>query len=283
MHAQILVRGAWTLHEVTGKVAISSKGEELEMYEFDEIPRFFSGLIKCEADQGSRAFLSSSNRSYIFFYGQGSFALERFEHSFPELDEWNLGRQEANQSRTILNFREGRVTMDNRKMLDISELLVVTPLGSVSVSGALWQMQILFDRGTQRFDFYISCSDGLLKFKDIQDKQYILRTGQRLSGAGYLNNPSIELGEITDRCIERVKFFLESVKLYENSANDLTLYLPKLEVIERDYFGDKISYAENASYRNLKPVIIEYAKDPPAVTPFRGQIRAPSIDEANLF
>lgn len=281
--AEVTVRGSLILHELSGQVSISRMGREAVNFEVNQVPIPMPGLIDCRANDGSRAFFSSSNRGSILFEGDGSFTIDRFEQTTPDIDYWKSDQKESTKSRVILNFREGKITIDNRYMFDSSHYQVETPLGSIRSFGALWQMRISFDPGSQRFDFLISCRDGLVRFTDRAGEQYSLRSGQRLSGAGFQSSPSIEVGEIAERTSEQIQLFLELAKTYSSAMNDLAAYEPYFQVIEQDLIlgDDPVVGISDTDQRRL--IIIEYTNDPPAVTPFRGEVKAPSIEEADLF
>lgn len=281
--AEAWVRGALTLHFVSGEVTVSELGEgALEMTP-DAVPVSMPGLINCKASYGSSAFFSSSNRSYILFEGDGSYAIERFEQIVPDAEIWHSDEREASQSRTILNFRAGHMTIDSRNMLDSSQCLVETPLGRITVRGALWQMRIVYDPRSQIYDFVITCSDGRVRFTDLQGEQYTLRTGQRLSGAGSRTSPSIEVGEITEQASEQMQRFFGLVQSYASAANDLAAYELYFKMIEQEVAEGIKPVAVRDTALDRRPIVIEYAKDPTPVTPFRGELKPPSAYQADLF
>ena len=280
--AKVTVRGAMILHELSGDVSISHMGKEEVNFFVNQMPVPMQGLIGCRANNGSYVFLSASNRSTILFEGNGSFTIDRFEQAIPDLVDWQSSQKEASQSRVILNFREGKITIDNRDMFDSSQYLVETPLGSIKASGALWQMHISFDPGSQRFDFRISCRDGLVRFTDFTGKTYTLRNGQRLSGAGSQSDPSIEVGAIAERTNNQIQLFLEIARTHSPSISNLAAYEPHFQVIEQDQIEGNKPIAKSDKAMPV-PIVIEYSNDPPVVTPFRGEVGVPSIDEMDLF
>lgn len=280
--AKVTVRGALILHELSGDISISHMGEEEVNFVANQIPVPMQGLIGCRANNGSYVFLSASNRSTILFEGDGSFTIDRFEQAIPDLVDWRSSQKEASQSRVILNFREGQITIDNTDMFDSSQYLVETPLGSIKASGALWQMRISFDPGSQRFDFRISCCDGLVRFTDFTGKTYSLRNGQRLSGAGSQSNPSIEVGAIAERTNEQIQLFLELARTYSSLISNSAAYEPHFQVIEQDQIGGNKPIAKSDKTLPI-PIVIEYSNDRPVVTPFRGEVGLPSMDEMDLF
>ena len=167
-------------------------------------------------------------------------------------------------------------------MFDSSQYLVETPLGSIKASGALWQMRISFDPGSQRFDFRISCRDGLVRFTDFTGQTYSLRNGQRLFGAGSQSNPSIEVGAIAERTNEQIQVFLELARTYSSLISNSAAYEPHFQVIEQDQIGGNKPIAKSDKTLPI-PIVIEYSNDPPVVTPFRGEVGLPSMDEMDLF
>ena len=286
IEAEVLVRGALILHDVSGKVSISRMGKEEVDFQANQMPVSMPGLIDCRASNDSYVFFSTSSRSSILFEGDGSFTISRFEQGMPELTNWETSQEEVSQSRVILNFREGQITVDNRYMIDSSQFLAETPLGIVRALGGIWQMSISFDPGKKRFNFLISCIDGLVRFTDFTGKQHSLRDGQRLSGAGLPTSPSIEVGEIVERTSEQIQLFLELTRVYASSKSDLLAYAPYLQVIEQDQLllNEPVGLNDLGTDSSLNyPIIIEYTSDPPAVTPFRAEVKAPSVSEADLF
>ena len=284
--AEVLVRGALILHEVSGKVSISRMGKEEVNFQANQVPVSMPGLIDCRASNGSYVFFSTSSRSSILFEGDGSFTINRFEQRLPKLAYWESSQEEVSQSRVIVNFREGQITVDNRYMFDSSQFLAETPLGTVRALGGIWQMSISFDPSSHRFNFHISCIDGLVRFTDFTGRQHSLRNGQRLSGAGLPTSPSIEVGEIVERTSEKVQFFLELIRVYASSRGDLAAYTPCFQVIEQDQlFVNVPADLDDVDTNDIldHPIIIDYTSDPPAVTPFRAEVKAPSLSEADLF
>ena len=144
-------------------------------------------------------------------------------------------------------------------------------------------MRILFEPRSKIFDFTIACAEGRVRFTDLQGQQYTLHAGQRLGGAGSRMTPSVEVGEITKRSLEQMQLYHHLASQYSASINNLTHYLGHLHVIEqtasRTYAlppADKLNSVR-------RPIGIEYAKEPDPVTPFRGEVKPPSADQADLF
>lgn len=276
------VRGSLTLQKVGGQIDLKVLGEDTLTVGARQVPVQTSGLIECYAEYGSSAYFTASNHSSIYFQGRGSFALERFEQIMPEQAEWDAGNLEATQSRVILNFRAGDLIVDNRSMLESSQYLVETPLGRLTIKRALWQMRIVFDPRSQIFDFTINCTEGRVRFTDLQGQQYTLRTGQRLAGAGSRMTPSIEVGEKTESSFEQMQRYQELASRYMSEANDFKQYKDQLQEIEQAVLRVPAA-STNRSVSTRRPIVIEHAKEPNAVTPFRAEVKAPSADEADIF
>lgn len=284
LYAVDWVRGSVALHEVSGEVVVSELGESATAMGASVAPVFMSGLVNCEAPHGALAFFSASNRSYVLFQGSGSFAVERFEQELPAASTWQPAGSEVGQSRVIVNFRSGQIAIDARNMSDSSQYLVETPLGRISVRRALWQMRIEFDARSQIFDFTITCSDGRVRFTDLQGQQYTLRTGQRLSGAGDKAAPSIKVGESTDRSREQMVRFRQLIETHAAAATDLEAYKAYFRPIKLDSgVADRAARSTRQADSGRRPIVIEHAKDPAPVTPFRGEVRTPSVDQAEIF
>ena len=144
-------------------------------------------------------------------------------------------------------------------------------------------MRILFKPRSQIFDFTITCAEGRVRFTDLQGQQYTLYTGQRLGGVGSRMIPSVEVGEITKRSLEQMQLYQQLASQYSASTNNLTHYLGNLHVIEQTArrtselpLADRLNSAR-------RPIVIEYAKEPEPVTPFRGEVKPPSAYQADLF
>jgi len=283
LNADTWVCGALTLHQVSGEVVLTELGEGAVEFGNGQMPVTTSGLINCAAAYGSSAFFSTSNRSYIYFAGDGSFAIERFEQIVPDAATWGASERETTQSRMIVNFRAGDIIIDSRNMLESSQCLIETPLGRLTVKRALWQMRIAFDPRSQIFDFTITCSDGRVRFTDLQGQQYTLRAGQRLAGAGARKTPSIEVGEKTDRSLEQMQRYKELADIYLAAGHDLAQYLEHLQPIEQGARQAALAPPEHSNGSTRRPIVIEYAKDPDPVTPFRGEMKPPSAFQADLF
>ncbi len=281
--ASELVRGGLILHEVNGQVGLKELGKDITLLNTADVPITTMGMIECEASDGSSAFFTASNRSAIYFEGSGSFAVERFEQVMPELAEWNV--QSVEQSRIILNFRAGDLIVDTRKMrkLESSQFLVETPLGRLACKRALWQMRILFDPRSQIFDFTIICTEGQIRFTDLQGQQYAVQKGRRLEGAGSRMKPSIEVGESTERSQEQMQRYLDLSSQHSDAADDFTRYLAYLEVIERNVGSNSERAVLGRLNTARRPIVIEFAKEPKPVTPFRAVLTPPSADQADLF
>ena len=147
-------------------------------------------------------------------------------------------------------------------------------------------MNISFDSSSHRFNFHISCIDGLVRFTDFTGKQHSLRNGQRLSGAGLPTSPSIEVGKIVKRTSEKVQFFLELTRVHASSKGNLAAFTPCFKVIEQDqlFVNEPFDLDDLDTDGTLgHPIIIDYTSDPSAVTPFRAEVKAPSLSEADLF
>ena len=144
-------------------------------------------------------------------------------------------------------------------------------------------MRILFERPSQIFDFTITCGEGRVRFTDLQGNQYTLHAGQRLAGAGSRMPPSIEVGENTKRSQEQMQRYQYMASQHSAAINNYAQYLDHLQLIEQ---AANSNYAQRLASRSnsiRRPIVIEYAKEPEPVTPFRGNLKPPSPAQADLF
>ena len=144
-------------------------------------------------------------------------------------------------------------------------------------------MWIFFKPRSQIFDFTITCAEGRVRFTDLQGQQYTLNTGQRLGAVGSRMTPSIEVGEITKRSLEQMQRYQHLASQYSAAKNNFTQYLGHLQVIEQTARRTSALPIADRLNSARRPIVIEYAKEPEPVTPFRGEVKPPSADQADLF
>ncbi len=277
------VRGSLLLLEVEGELSVSELGADPLSVAAGETPKPFKGLLNCEAESAARAVFSTSNRMFLEFTGEGSFSIERFEQILPAVDAWQGSDQETGQSRMIYNFRSGQLAVDSRRMHETSQCLIETPLGKITLSDAFLLAEIRFDQRSQLFNFAVSCIEGRVRFIDNNGVSYTLRNGQRLAGVGARMTPSIEVGELTTRGRDRVGDFLKAMERNAAAANDLAAYQARLQPIRGLVNTATERVIESGPDSGRRPIVIERAKEPEAVTPFRGEIPPPSAYQADLF
>ncbi|NBB78636.1 MAG: hypothetical protein GVY36_04225 [Verrucomicrobia bacterium] len=277
------VQGGVLIHELSGGVNISELGEAELKQEISEFPVGIHGRLSCRADSGAHAVLSASNRMFLQFRGPGEFGVERFEQTEPEQDAWLSSEEENGLSRLLISFRSGHMLIDARSLNGDSRVTVETPLGRITSSRALWQMRIAFDQRSEIFDFEIACSSGRLNFTDKRDLKYALRAGQRLSGAGGWMTPGIDIVETTEKDREAIGDFLSICDGFQAVASRLNLYLPLMKQLPDLQTEQWDMPAADPGREDTTPVIIEYAPRPESLTPFRGEIRAPSARQVGVF
>jgi hypothetical protein len=280
LQAQDWMRGAVVVTSVVGEVIVEEAGgESLQIHATDRLPRAVSGLLQIRTKAEDAVFLKTSNRLSIYNKGAGFFAIERFEQ--------DVGTSmDHGKSRLIFNFRQGLVVVDNRALSDDSQMIVETPVGRISVKNGWWLMSIVYDQRSDQYDFSIECADGVLRFTERNGNTYTLRNRQRLRGVGESLRVSIEVSEISEEAGE----LFEEFALMEAGAAALELsseiFLPKMKRLRQVESGaaEPAQVAQRPEGSAAKrPLMIEYAPQSAAVTPFRAVIRAPSSDQADLF
>jgi hypothetical protein len=270
LQAQDWMRGAVVVTSVAGEVMVEEAGgESLQMNPADSLPRAVSGLLQIRTKEKDAVFLKASNQISIYHEGAGFFAIERFEQ--------DVGTSiDQGKSRLIFNFRQGLLMVDNRVLSDDSQMIVETPVGRISVKNGWWLMEIAYDQRSYRYDFSIECADGVLRFTGRNGNTYALRNRQRLRGAGESSHASIEVSEISD---EFALMEADAVALQLSAE----IFLPKMKRLRQVESEVAETYQAPEGSAVKRPLVIEYAPQSAAVTPFRAVIRAPSSVQADLF
>mgnify|MGYP005844679001 CR=1 FL=1 len=231
-----------------------------------ESPVYFGGLFTARATQAGELLLRSSNGIDFHFEGPGFFGIDRFDQVFAPGDR--SGGLVPEETRLIMNLREGDVLVDSREVSSDAKILLEVPFGRVSGNRALWFISIEHDDRSQRYDFTIASAEGTLRLTDRQGEIYTLYAGQRLAGAGAYDNPGIEIGEPTSDTRERFEEFLlrrNSIKLAKLDAARLRRAMVDLPDPE-DRSGRKTKRS------GKQPLFIKPAPAPKPLTFFRGVI-----------
>ena len=277
LQAEDWMRGALVVTSVTGEVILEEAGgESLQMDPTDRLPRAVSGLLQIRTKAKDAVFLKASNRISIYNEGAGFFAIERFEQDV-------TNSMDQGKSRMILNFRQGLLVVDNRALSETSQMIVVTPLGRMSVKNGWWSMEIAYDARRHLYDFSIKCADGVLRFTDRTGQTYTLRKGQRLVGAGTSASASIKVAESSAAESELFEEFVVMQADTQVDALSPAIFRSKMKQLKQV----KNTVEETAEVPNSgsakRPLVIEYAPQSAPVTPYRALIRAPSSYQADLF
>ncbi|TVP77427.1 MAG: hypothetical protein EA353_10475 [Puniceicoccaceae bacterium] len=277
------VRGAFVLHSLEGEVSLGELGQESFSPEPSDLPFAMGGLLVAGAKPGSHILLSASNRVFMEFRGEGSFRVERFEQIMPEEDAWRQSEEESGQSRMLVFLRSGQLFIDNRATSDASQHSVETPIGRVSGGLALWQIRISHDPRNDIFNFEISCSDGRLRFTDNRGENYVLRGGQRLTGAGGRMNPGIEVVDVTNADRQAMQGFIARRENVRDLADGFASYAASIEPMVALPNPEQDIEEAAVGVRAVRRVVIEHAPRTDSLVPFRGEIPPPRGARADLF
>ncbi|MEM8868036.1 MAG: hypothetical protein AAGC73_07180 [Verrucomicrobiota bacterium] len=267
--------GSFAILEVRGSIQLISIGKTQKLSGAGEFPTYENGLLKIEAKEVATVYAYGSNGLTFKYNGPGFFVVERFEQNTDALETGLRAK-----TRSIFSLRNGRLTMDDRDTIGESSLVLETPLGRLSGAGAFWAIEIEYDESSQRYRFQIECAEGLVRFTDLNGKVYLLRTRQRLSGAGSSGTPSIEAAEFTNDEEEVFELFDTAMSGYKAVELSTAALQSKMRILERESQGS--SKARFKAERR-RPVLIEFEPAPQPLTPFRGEIRPPSEYEADIF
>ncbi|MFP4260669.1 MAG: hypothetical protein ACLFS1_06270 [Opitutales bacterium] len=229
-------------------------------------PVYFGGLFNARATEPGELFLRSSNGIDFYFEGPGFFGIDRFDQSF--IRKADSGVLVPEQSRLILNLREGILLVDSRGVSSEAQLMLELPFGRVSAPRGLWSISVEYDFRSQRYDFTIASAEGVLRMTDQQGEIYTLYPGQRLVGAGAYDDPGVEIAEPTSDTRERFEAFrlrreaLGAANLDETEFRKKMLDIP--DAVDRSRLEGKRS--------GERPQIIELAPAPKPLSFFRGVI-----------
>jgi hypothetical protein len=273
MSAETWMTGSVVIESIEGSVSLEVVGADSVELNVVEIPQYTLGLLRVRAEGESAVLLRTSNQISIYNAGPGFFAIERFEQMADARIDLNTNGEEQGQSHMILHLREGELVVDSRKLNEASQLIIEVPMGRISVRNGWWLMRIS-----------IECADGVLRFTDRLGASYTLRGGQRLSGVGSSERPSIEVAEITEEGREAFDRF--SARLVSVSTAKLSWAAFQEEMkptINLSTQVDPVISSARKSESDKRPLLIEYAPQSSPVTQFRAVIRPPSAGQADLF
>lgn len=277
LQAEDWMRGAAVVTSVTGEVILEQiGGESLQLNPTDRLPLAVSGLLQIRTKEKDAVFLKTSNQISIYHEGAGFFAIERFEQEVAT-------SMDQGKSRMILNFRQGLLVVDNRALSEASQMIVVTPLGRMSVKNGWWSMEVVYDTRRRLYDFSIRCADGTLRFTDLLGQTYTLRRGQRLVAAGTSLSASIKVAESSAAENELFEEFEVMQAATEFDALSPTIFRSKMKQLGQVKNAVEETAERPNSGSAKRPLVIEYAPQSAPVTPHRALIRAPSSYQADLF
>ncbi|MEM1221356.1 MAG: hypothetical protein AAGH40_01225 [Verrucomicrobiota bacterium] len=271
--------GSLALLKANGQFEIATTGKFMTVNEEKTLPAYEIGILKIDSEEWCSVYAVGSNNLSLQFTGPGFFAVERFEQNTLPLEQ----DPEA-KSRVIVNLRKGRLVFDDRSPKIQSSLILETPLGRINSSGAYWSMRIDYDENSRLYNFQMECADGLLRFTDLNGEVYMLRSRQRLSGAGSSSSPSIEAAEFTndeEELFESYQRVVDSAAEIEISAVEMQKYM---RIFQRETkVASPAASSPSSSAKVTRPLIIEFEPAPKPVTPFRGELRPPTDRETDIF
>ncbi len=261
--------GAIALRCLSGESTLEVVGGEMVRIGPAESFHYSKGGVRFVSQEGSVVVVATSNDLLMLVESPGFFAIERFEQA---VSAGNL-----DQSRTILNLREGLLVVDNRLLPASSKLVIETPVGRLAVNASLWFMRLEYDERSRIFDFSIGCADGVVRFIDTNREIYELRAGQRLAGAGSSASLSIEIGEIGEIGHDVFNRFEMFVSEDELGALDTELFREHMKPLSvRRTSVEAVSFSESVK-DGLRPILIEYAPRAAPVIPYRGVTKKPKF------
>lgn len=283
--AEAWVRGSAMVLEASGgvEVTVPAAGESYDAF---EKPVYFPGIFSSRAQPNGSALMHTSNGMTLAFRGEGYFSVERFEGVFGINEAEAQDQLKETRSRMILNLRRGELLIDSRSLTADSKFVVETPFGRISSMKAVLLIRIEFDYRSEIYDFTISCEEGTVRLSDLQGQSYSIYAGQRIAGAGSYSAPAVEVGDQTDRILEKFELFrktLDGLDFDKIDQAQLRAHAKPLSDFE-DVASTSFRLSnERPSTKTKRPRIIEFAPRAEAITPFRGEVKPPSDFQAELF
>lgn len=278
--ASSLVQGSVALLSASSGVELIMPGNDSMVLNATSMPHYTSGIMSIRGGPSEYLFAQTSNEVDLFFEGPGFFGVERFE-SMLGTSASHARDLKDQQSRMILNLRKGILVVDSRHLDEASQLILEAPFGRVYGAKALWFIRVDFDQRSGIYDFTIACMDGSVRLKDLADQSYFVYPGQRVAGAGSYLSPAIEVGKHTDQTLDQFEDFDLFRSRYDLSKIDRTALRERM--LEIALPAGRSTGLEVKSRSDKTPVVIEYVPRAPEMSPFRGEMRPPSDDQADLF
>ncbi|MFO8026436.1 MAG: hypothetical protein R6U56_02090 [Opitutales bacterium] len=279
LSAESWVRGSAVALKASGGVEITVPSDGVTYESFDQ-PRYFPGIFSCRAQSRGKVLIRTSNQMVLAFQGEGFFAVERFE-GLSTSDQWDEDGMEETRSRMILNLRRGELMIDSRELSEASRLVLETPFGRIAGVEALLLVRIEFDQRSGIYDFTVSTFEGIVRLADLRQESYTVYPGQRISGAGNYEAPAVEIGKQTDEIREKFEDFLKSVEELDATQVDQSELQSHTRALQDSENVSTVSPASGEKRR--RPRVIEFAPLAEPVTPFRGELKPSSDDQADLF
>ncbi len=264
------MRGALSVGDSTGEIRVERLGAGADDLggESGRVG-YFPGAVRIDMASEASAFARASNRFAMYFSGPGFWGVERFEQyvsgGAPKGDD---------QSRMILNVREGRYVADARALPVESQLIVETPVGRLSSVRALWFMDVGYEAQSRIYNFSFECKAGVLRFTDSHGEVFILSGGHRLVGAGRVDTLSIEVSEASRESVEYFETYRVAAEAFDEGRIDLEALHAEMKPLSLAAVetGNATEVKPERAVTN-RPVVIEYVPRPESSTPFRGVLK----------
>ncbi|PXA03265.1 hypothetical protein DDZ13_12630 [Coraliomargarita sinensis] len=283
--AEAWVRGSAMVVEASGEVQLTDTAAGKTYQDFGQAT-YFSGMFSSQAQADGSILIHTSNAMTLGFRGGGYFSVERFEGLYEAQSTGEREELTEIRSRMILNLRRGELLIDSRSLTADSKFVVETPFGRISSVKAVLLVRIDFDYRSNIYDFTISCTEGTVRLSDKRGESYLIYAGQRISGAGSYLAPAIEVGEQTDQIREKFEQFLSRLDRMELDEMDQTKLWAHTKALA-DFSDVEVVVSPSNDGRPVeqarRPRVIEFAPRAETISPFRGEVKPPSKNQAELF
>ena len=164
----ISVEGTVTKHTTGG---IKLNGRERQVKVGDILSEGDS--VNSSAD--SQAFLVFSNGSEITIYENTSVKIaELVQEPYDSSQTYEQLQADPSKSQTLLKLNYGQLDGHVKKLSEASSFRVKTPLGTAAIRGTKFNVKLVFDRDTNKFELTIRNLDGLVDFIGQERADYYL-------------------------------------------------------------------------------------------------------------
>lgn len=154
----ISVEGTVTKH-TTGGIKLNGRGRHLKVGDI------LSEGHSVYSSADSQAILVFSNGSEITISENTSVKIaELLQEPYDSSQTYEQLQADPSKSQTLLELNYGQLDGHVKKLSGTSSFMIKTPLGTAAIRGTKFNVKLVFDRDTNKFELTIRNLDGLIDF-----------------------------------------------------------------------------------------------------------------------